>query len=181
MKTIIYYLLPGTGSRVTKKEGTAKDLLLDMPYLLGMYPPLRKEGIGVIPPLKIINEIFSIGINDAGMSGGCKWEPFQIDENDFEELVAQLLSDDPKYFRWIEPAEWVKTYDDWTAWKFELIHGGPSQEYRKLWSELKATSKAHIDAGKRGDEETEKKLYEKYKGVERKFTDFMNQYLKHNK
>ena len=59
-------------------EGTVKNLLLDIPYLLDMPIAFRKEGHGLIPPLSVINEILSTGIEDAIMSGGCKWEQFGV-------------------------------------------------------------------------------------------------------
>jgi hypothetical protein len=136
MNRFTYYLLPGTGTNIGTKQGTAKDLLLDIPYLLNMPRELRREGHGVIPPLEVINDILSSGREDAGMSGGCKWEPFQINENDFYKIVSELTAEDSSYFRWVKPPDWVKTRDDWNAWKFELLNGGPAEEYKRLWNNL---------------------------------------------
>jgi hypothetical protein len=32
------------------------------------------------------------GVYDAGMSGGCIWRPFEIDENEYNELVEELIT-----------------------------------------------------------------------------------------
>jgi hypothetical protein len=46
----------------------------------------------VIPPLHILNEILISGISEAGMSGGCQWEAFQISEMEYLELVEDLMT-----------------------------------------------------------------------------------------
>lgn len=173
MKTFIYQLLPATGNHIVTKVGTLKDLLLDIPYLIH-----RPKGI--IPPLKVINEILSIGIHDAGMSGGCKWEPFQITEKEFNELISEFASESAE-FRYIEPEDWVKTYDDWKAWEAERIHGIPAHEYLQLWAELKAADDALRNAEKIGDEKMLENLRKKLKEADLKMTNLIMQYVKYKK
>jgi hypothetical protein len=133
MEKITYYKIPATGGSLRLKEGTVKDLLLSIPYLLNAHIPLQRrvKGTGVIPPLKIINEILTTGIDSAGMSGGCKWEPFQINEDIFKQLLAELTADDPNYFRFINPPESVKTRSDWESWRTECIKSIAAQELKK--------------------------------------------------
>ncbi|MEW8632249.1 MAG: hypothetical protein AB2591_19805 [Candidatus Thiodiazotropha sp.] len=62
---------------------------------------------GVIPPIHVLNEIFKQGEDDAGMSGGAKWKPFEIENDEYNELVEMLLTSPEKEF--IEDRElWEK-------------------------------------------------------------------------
>jgi|GEM_PF-1259296 len=133
MEKITYYKIPATGGSLRLKEGTVKDLLLSIPYLLNAHiPPKRRvKGTGVIPPLKIINEILATGIDSEGMSGGCKWEPFQINEDIFKQLLAELAVDDPDYFRFVNPPETVKTRGEWESWRTEFIKSIAARELKK--------------------------------------------------
>ena len=59
------------------------------------------------------------------MSGGCKWEPFQIDASEWNDLrqgFAAPGSEGP--YEFIEPPDWVKTYDDWHTWVMTFKWGG---------------------------------------------------------
>lgn len=133
MEKITYYKIPASGGNLKMKEGTVKDLLLSLPFLLNAHIPKKRrmKGLGVIPPLKIINEILAIGIDSEGKSGGCRWEPFQINEEIFKEMVAELMADDPNYFRLISPPESVKTRADWEAWRNEYIKNAAAEALRK--------------------------------------------------
>ncbi len=57
------------------------------------------------------------------MSGGCIWEPFEIDEGEYRELVAELQRRGRRRrgYGWgsydvLEPPSAVRTYDDWEEW-----------------------------------------------------------------
>ena len=54
--------------------------LLDLPYL--MY-------FGVVPSLAVINEFLKSGGGDGGMSPGASWEPFEITEDEYWEIVER--------------------------------------------------------------------------------------------
>ena len=77
MRTISYKTLGGMGGE-TPKVGTVADVLLEIPYLLMTR---------IIPPLRVVNDLLAKGISDAGMSGGCRWEPFQVTPVEWEELA----------------------------------------------------------------------------------------------
>lgn len=65
-----------------------------------------------VPPLAAINELFSTGEMDNGMSGGASWKPFCIDQVEYEELVEELLTY-PGRFITLEPSlEVCATYKD---------------------------------------------------------------------
>lgn len=71
--------------RYDPEERTAglADFLLDVPHLVSY---------GVIPHLQLLNDELNRGGGDAGMSPGTSWEPFQINEEEYRELVDELLS-----------------------------------------------------------------------------------------
>lgn len=106
-------------------EGTLKDLLLEMPYVLHKYIPsfcvlshLLKYG----QP----NEFFPDGLLpdgkvqfDAGMSGGCSWKPFEITQEEYEELVLDLLTDPKSQFKILNAPPEIQTYGQWVEWKLK--------------------------------------------------------------
>ena len=84
MRVLSYTELPGVGPCDLEKKGTVVDLLIDLPYFV-----LAEE----LPTFEAMNELFAMGVKDAGMSGGCAWEPFQINPEEYKEIVKALLAD----------------------------------------------------------------------------------------
>ena len=64
-----------------RREGTLLTLAYDIPHF---------SACGVFPPLAIINEIFSSGGGEGGMSPGASWEPFTISEEEYTDLVEAV-------------------------------------------------------------------------------------------
>ena len=65
-------------------EEVENDLLAfvyDIPYF---------SACGIFPPYHLINQVFSGGGGDGGMGPGAIWEPFEITEAEFNELVAAV-------------------------------------------------------------------------------------------
>ena len=62
------------------------EFLFAIPYL---FPRVGKEPI---PPLHVLNELLMSGVSDAGMSGGCEWKAFEIDQAEYDELVEELTT-----------------------------------------------------------------------------------------
>ena len=58
----------------------------DVPYL---------SACGIFPPLHILNQCLLDGGGDAGMSPGVSWEPFQLNEEEYEGLWEALERIDP--------------------------------------------------------------------------------------
>jgi hypothetical protein len=81
MITLKYTLFDLHGD--VQREGTLSDFILDAPGLIPM---------GIVPPLRILNELLSAGMIGGGMSPGCQWAPFRIDGEEYDELVADLLT-----------------------------------------------------------------------------------------
>jgi hypothetical protein len=83
MRSLQYNLLTPVGDGQTPVYGYLLDFLQAIPHLLSG---------GLIPPLVVLNHIFKMGVYDAGMSGGITWEPFEIDQTEFNELVDVFIS-----------------------------------------------------------------------------------------
>lgn len=59
--------------------------LYDVPYLCSFY---------IFPPLHILNQYLVIGTAGGGMSPGCEWEPFVLDEEQYRQLLPLVLCPD---------------------------------------------------------------------------------------
>ena len=80
----------------------------------------------VIPPRRVANWIFGLGWGGEGYT----WKPFQVDEEEWEEIVAAF---ETKRCRTTDPPEWVRTGADWSAWRKEVRSGIPAmQELRYM-------------------------------------------------
>src|SRR5262245_49010318 len=107
MQTVSYVVSGGAGGALERK-GTVADLLRAIPYLLMAR---------IVPPLHVTNDLLARGGTDAGMSGGCTWNPLQIEQEEWDDLRRHLTSlPDEEACEFVQPPEWVQTVDDWNAW-----------------------------------------------------------------
>ena len=84
MRDVTYRYLQPAGSAEDTIAATTKslaDFVREIPY-----PPSFRR----IRPLVFFNASFCTGEHDAGMSGGCVWEPFDIDADEYEKLAGEL-------------------------------------------------------------------------------------------
>ncbi|NJL55022.1 hypothetical protein HC928_07405 [bacterium] len=102
-----------------------KDLLLSLPFVVHRFIPpfhvlnyLLKHGVP--------NEFFPDGIlpdgkvqYDAGMSGGGSWKPFEMTQEEYEDLVLELLTDPESQFEVLDAPAEVQTYPQWVKWRLE--------------------------------------------------------------
>jgi hypothetical protein len=79
-----------------KRIASLPYFLLDIPFLFVA---------GVIPPLAVLNAVLESGGSDGGMSPGASWEPVALTEQEYAELVEELLTldttDAKKYARFV--------------------------------------------------------------------------------
>jgi hypothetical protein len=144
MRSLQYNLLPPIGDGQTPVYGTLLDLLQAIPYLISD---------GLIPPLVVLNHIFKMGVYDAGMSGGITWEPFAIDQKEFDELVNGFVSLNNAEYRLVSTPGWVKTNIQWLIWKMEYLYEIPSEEHIRLWEEDDHWTRLYKEAINIGDTE----------------------------
>lgn len=92
MRDVRFKMYPGTGAATPSWEHATLDMfLLTAPLFI-----YELKVFGVIPPLRILNEKLSIGRYDAGMGGACDWRSFEIDVEEYNELVMELTTN-PNY------------------------------------------------------------------------------------
>lgn len=66
------------------------------------------------PSLAVINDLFSVGHMDAGMSGGLKWQPFEISEEQRRSLMDTVSRKYQIEYQRNETLESCITYADWS-------------------------------------------------------------------
>ena len=69
------------------ETGSTLAMLQAMPSMLWCLDYYR-----VVPPLHLVNERLATGLDDAGMSGKCEWQPFALSEGEYEEIVEELVT-----------------------------------------------------------------------------------------
>jgi hypothetical protein len=143
MKRVQFVLLPPVGDIETQREGTVVDLLDAIPYLITSH---------IVPPLEILNEVLRKGLDDAGMSGGCRWLPFELMPAEFNELTSALAGrSGENYARYIEPPDWVSCFEDWRYWVLEYCHGIPAKPNLEFSRKITKLENEKNKAEKLGD------------------------------
>ncbi len=115
MKQVKYTVLRAVGNGGTHEQGDLKSFLLDIPYLF------FRGSRSVLPTLPVLNDLLEKGLFDAGMSGGCRWNPFQISREEYEELVEELLTDPEFEFVSVETPSRITTFESWALWRIKFI------------------------------------------------------------
>jgi hypothetical protein len=110
----------------------------------GPYPCLKP---GEVPPLDVVNDFLRAGGTGGGMNGGWRWEPFDVDRDEYEELVRELL--DRGDFELVETPEWVRTWPEWYAWLSERRRGIPAMESLRL-QQAASLARAEYEAAREG-------------------------------
>ena len=77
-----------------------------------------------------------MGISDAGMSGGCKWKPFQISSQEHEEVIGVLrdsgLTARGNALVFADVPDYVSSKHEWAAWVMYSEAGIPYAEHLRL-------------------------------------------------
>ena len=119
----VKYRVTGTRQPNVAAEGTIKDLISLVRYAL-----IPKY----IPPLRVMNEFFRRGHLDNGFNGDTYWEPFELRPDEYDALVAELLTDQDAGFRTLDPLNWITTEVDWTAYTSWHDFGVPLEPHRQM-------------------------------------------------
>jgi len=117
MRELTFVVEPGIGPGEFPRRGSLADLVLALPYVV----------MDEIPPRRVLNDVLGQGVLDAGMSGGCLWEPFEIGPAEYEEVVRELqrrgrrrhTGRDRRPFAIPATPDSVRTYSDWVAFRYE--------------------------------------------------------------
>lgn len=158
-----YEILPPIGDVSSFETGDTISLLHNLPYLLST---------NIIPSEPILNDILSKGIDDAGMSGGVKWQPYTLDDNQFNTLVDALKKHHPS-LEYVEPAEWVKNSSDWHVWLMFYKYGVPWEKHKALTDEYNCIIEKMNAAYDAGNKERGQALHLKSVTVGTELADFV--------
>jgi hypothetical protein len=123
MKTYKFIELPPMGPGETERNGSLYDLVKSIPYFFA-----RSR----LPSLKVMNSVFETGMVGGGMSGGVKWEPFTIKDQDYTELANQCKQHDIEI---PECPPWISNYSDFQIWEYEIDLGIPAKQHKILADE----------------------------------------------
>ena len=115
MREIKYTILPPVGDAETHRHGTVKELLFAIPYFF------LRDRLNIIPPISVLNDLLKLGIVDAGMSGGYRWRPFEISQEEYDELVEELLTLPDSQFELIKVPEQINTFSEWSMWRLKFL------------------------------------------------------------
>src|SRR4051794_8529688 len=116
MRELPFVVEPGIGPGEFPRRGSLADLVVSLPYVV-----MRE-----IPPRRVLNDVLRRGVCDAGMSGGCIWEPFEIGDREYQELVEELqrrgtrraAGSEPRPFEVLKVPDSVCTYEEWVDYRY---------------------------------------------------------------
>ena len=163
-----YFVLSANSPDRYRRRGSWADVLEDIPYLLLPRAP--------VPPRHVVNEVLRTGERAAGMSGGCVWKPVELDEDEYNEVVEQLLAQPAKQYQRLDPPPWVETEEDYGYWKVEVSRGVPAEENRAYVRRLISLPEQRNDAEQRGDHALAEALRREYDELAREHQDFFARY-----
>jgi len=166
---IKYEKLPCVGEGIIPVEGDIVQFVQDLPYLFSF---------DLIPPIEVLNDIFKSGLEDAGMSGGCQWEPFTINQEEYDDLIISLQDLSKDNYKVVVVPKWVKTKADWHIWKSEYEIGIPAEEHYKLWRENNKWEKLEKEARVKGDENLAMRYHLKAIESGNKLVEFTEPYIR---
>lgn len=128
----------------------------------------------LIPPLVILNQFLDAG-EDVGRSH--RWKPFQIDQEEYEELVLSLITTPESDFEEAPPPDWVRTPTDWYYWCYEHRVGIPAREHRELSEASEAWRLKSIQAKEAGDEELAAQYHWKFCQIGQQLVELTEPYI----
>lgn len=163
MRKLVYTIL-NVGEDI-EATGSVADLLREIPYFLTYG----------IPNQRVINSVLRKGIIDSGMSGGVEWEPFEIDEREFSEVVSSLSDSGSEI---LSLPQWVATEDDLLVWIYEKEHGVPAKEHKQLQDACRNTEFEISRAEDQGEDELVESLHLRYIDESNALVEFIDKHMK---
>ena len=103
MRNVTYELLPDVAGKFVTKTASLAEFALE---IRGIF--VRK----VIPPLRVLNHALLQGYT----MREANWEPFEISDAEYDELLAELAGEPPLGYRVDEPPDYIVNHDQWVEW-----------------------------------------------------------------
>jgi len=120
MRDVRFKLHPPVGGPGHWTHATLSEFLFSLPNLF-----LLHGGEQPIPPLAVLNEVFTSGTWGAGMSGSCEWKAFEISDDEYDELVQALVG--APRFRFVTDAALaeIESLRQWRSKRLSKYSGRP--------------------------------------------------------
>lgn len=114
MRTVKFRHIFGIGENSAPWENARLDDFVLMSPALGFSVHIYK----VLPSLKVLNDFFSNGEANEGMSGAIEWKSFDIDTLEYEELVESICTN-PKLD--IKVDKKLNDIDSFSKWRRKAL------------------------------------------------------------
>jgi len=174
MRKVKYTILPPTGPGTVEEEKDLFSFLLDIPNFFYM---------GYVPPFKVVNILLAEGLRDAGMSGGCEWDPFNIDFSEYEEILEWLKSakfhNGESYDESIINVE-LDSKQAWYSKVLEFKFGIPFEKHLEMSLRVDALELKSKEASKTDDEELKDKAHLEWYYAANELNEFEDQFINKN-
>ena len=155
----------GNDASDIQTEGSVFDLLSHIPYLMHHHYVLPKI---------VVNSILRTGIWDSGMSGGCEWTPFELNEEDYIELLKEF---EIHGYSYIETPTWVVDRRIWQIYIFEIKHGIPHEQHLVIDQKIRTLEQSLKLATEHHDEAEQAKLMVELMHASDELNDLFDQYI----
>lgn len=168
MKIVYYKDLEESG---TEQTAPLDNFLLQLPYFFSE---------GYIPPLSIINLVLAEGYYDVGMSDGAKWEPFVINDTEYQELL-EVLEDKTRCngdkFNFSLTQIVIENQNQWHAKVYENEFGMPYQRHLELMEKCDNYQQKCRTAYENGNEQDGAKWHLKSIHCGQELVEFIEKYM----
>lgn len=147
------------------------DLVRAMPYLMSG---------GFIPPRVVMNKVLARGEFELGMGGAGKWRPLELDENDYREVVADLVENGAhgRELRLETTPDWVVDETEWSLWVAQRAYSIPADENRRLTRAMNHLHERARQAASLDDEATRMECLIQLNDLASQYSDFVQRHRK---
>jgi hypothetical protein len=172
MRRVKYRDFDRWGPKDGRKKATLVEFIADLGGLFAYCWELPL----LIPPLTLVNEKLASGKDFSG-DDGHTWDPFQISEDEWREVVTTLQQLPDRHYAVVEPPTWVTTLAEWDIWIQEVRLGVPSDQHRPLDAKYRYWEKKRDDAQQQGDQARVLEYHVKTIKAGQKLVDLTTPYL----
>mgnify|MGYP000615508051 FL=1 len=109
MRTVKFRRLYGIGGNSSPWEDHGLEMfVLRAPELSFMLVVVK-----VMPPLAVLNDFFKRSESDGGMGNAVEWKPFEIQHDEYTELVEFLYTDPKRNIKLDDELDGICKFDEW--------------------------------------------------------------------
>ncbi|MFZ6732642.1 hypothetical protein ACO0LG_12025 [Undibacterium sp. Ji42W] len=146
------------------------NLLIRIPYSIKSGP---------IPPLRVVNDMLIRGGIDRGMSGSLTWEPFELNDRTYSEVVSRLRQINSELID-ADPPPNVLTSEQWMEWRLVQRFGGENSELSVLFNNRHAMKEKLENFERIGDQSNAMQLKIAIMGIDAQISEILASARKKN-